>query len=198
MIRMKMLILSIFFSVGVWADNTALFGFVINVSKNDVLNVRSEPSHKAKKVGALPFDAGMGIEKCKTVKNSTWCRVYPLVQNWYDNFWEEKNIGWVNARYLQFRYRGYVNVVDEEKNCFYALKCRDIADKKECLVVYNLKYDYEKEKMTEVKTKWIDRKKLQGESAFGAASENRGINPEGGYCTNGRMIDDYYKKGKTF
>ncbi len=198
MIRMKMLILSIFFSVGVWADNTALFGFVINVSKNDVLNVRSEPSHKAKKVGALPFDAGMGIDKCKTVKNSTWCRVYPLVQNWYENFWEEKNIGWVNARYLQFRYRGYVNIVDEEKNCFYALKCRDIADKKECLVVYNLKYDYEKEKMTEVKTKWIDRKKLQGESAFGAASENREINPEGGYCTNGRMIDDYYKKGKTF
>jgi len=193
---MKIAILSILFSVGVWADSTALFGRVANIAQNDTLNVRYEPNYKAKKVGELPFDAGMGIEKCKTVKNSIWCRVYPLVQNFYENFSEEKNIGWVNAQYLKFSYRGYVNITGEEKNCFYALECRDIANKKECLVVYDLKYDYEEDTMIEIRSKWIERKKLKGESAFGAASQNVEINSEGGYCTNARMIEDHLKKIK--
>ncbi len=191
---MKIIILTLFISMGLWADSTALFGFVTNVSENDTLNVRSQANYKAKKVGELPFDAGMGVDKCKTVGNSTWCRVYPLVQNFYEKFWEEKNIGWVNAHYLKFRNRGYVNIIGEGKDCFYAVECRSNASKKECLVVYALNYDYEKETMIEMKSKWIERKKLKGESMFGAASENREINPEGGYCTTGRMIDDYLQK----
>jgi len=173
-----------------------LFASVVNVASNDTLNVRSEPNYKAKKVGEIPSKFFMGIEKCKTVENSTWCHVYPLVQNWYEKFWEEKNIGWVNARYLKFSNHGYVNIAGEEKNCFYALKCREIEDKKECLVVYELNYDYKKDKMIEIKSKWIERKKLKGESMFGAVSENREINPEGGYCTTGKMIDEYLKKVK--
>ncbi len=38
-------------------------------------------------------------------------------------------------------------------------------------------------------------KKLKDESMFGIVSENREINPEGEYCTIGRMIDAYLKKG---
>ena len=189
--RMKIIILSLFISIGLWAESSALFGKVINVTKNDTLNVRSQSNYEAKKVGEIPSGAYMGIEQCKTVMNSTWCRVYPLVQNFYENFWEEKNIGWVNARYLKLSNRGYVNITGEEKNCFYSLKCRDTANKKECLVVYDLKYDYEKDKMIEMKSKWIERKKLKGESMFGAVSENREINPEGGYCTKAKMIDNY-------
>jgi uncharacterized protein YgiM (DUF1202 family) len=189
---MKVLLI-LLISAGVWADSAALFGLVTNVTKNDTLNVRSDANYNSKKVGALPFDAGVGIEKCKIVKNSTWCRIYPLVQNSYDTFGPQ-NTGWVNTRYLTFSYRGYVNVTGEDTNCFYAVKCRDIENKKECLVVYDLKYDYEKDTMTEIKSKWIERKKLKGESAFGAASQNVEINPEGGYCTNARMIEDYFEK----
>lgn len=190
-IKIKWLLLVIFLSLGLCAESSSLFGRVIAIAEHDTLNVRSQADYRSDKVAELPLSGYVGIEKCETVKNATWCYVYPLVQIWYEKFSEKKNIGWVNARYLKFSNRGYVNIVGEERNCFYALKCKDIVNKKKCLVVYNLKYDHEKEKITEIKTKWIDRKKLQGESAFGAASQNREINPEGGYCTNAKMIDNY-------
>ncbi len=171
---------------------------MVNVAQNDTLNVRTEPNYKAKKISELPVEAYVGIEKCKKFKKTIWCRVYPLVQQWYEKFGNDSHKGWVNARYLQFSNRGYVNIAGKEKNCFYALRCRDIANKKECLVVYDLNYNYEKDKMIKIKSKWIERKKLKGESMFGAASENREINPEGGYCTTGRMIDDYLKKHPNF
>ncbi len=189
---MKFVILSILCSVGIWADNTALFATVVNVAKNDTLNVRSEANYKAKKVGEIPPDAYMGIEKCRTVGNSMWCRIYPLVQNWYDNFGPE-DIGWVNARYLKFSNRGYINIINKEKNCFYSIMCKSSINSNKCLIVYDLKYDYKKDKMIEIKSKWIERKKLKGESAFGAASQNKKINLESGYCTNGKMIDNYFK-----
>jgi len=181
---MKIIILSILLSVGVWADSTALFGSVTNVSKNDTLNVRSQANHKAKKVGEIPSGAGMGIEKCKNVKNSTWCRVYPLVQNWYENFSKEKNIGWVNARYLKFSNRGYV-LIKGERNCAYALDCH----KGKCEVVDDFSnesvMDYQK---IGIKTKWVKREYLKGESNFGVTPDN-----VDGYCNNGVYIDEYLK-----
>ncbi len=184
---MKIIILGFLISIGAWADSTALFGSVTNVSKNDTLNVRSQANHKSKKVGELPFDAGMGIEKCKTVKSSTWCRVYPLVQNWYENFWEEKNIGWVNARYLKFRNRGYV-VVKGKQNCDYALKC----DEGKCEVVFDYSYTLDATgNIVTLETKWVEREYLKGESGFGAVPENAD-----GYCTQGNRIEDYLKKSK--
>ena len=192
MMKIKIVVMSILCSVGVWGESPSLFGTVINVAQNDTLNVRSSSSYKAKKVGEIPLDAFVGVEKCKRVKKARWCRVYPLVQNMYDTF-APQNAGWVNAQYLKFSNRGYVKIRDEKTNCFYAVKCRSVKDKKECLVVYALNYDYKKDKMIDVKSKWIERKKLKGESAFGAASQNREINPEGGYCTSGSMLDDYLK-----
>jgi len=186
--KIKLSILAVLLSVGLWADSTALFGFVTNISKNDTLNVRSQANHKSKKVGELPFDAGMGIEKCKTVKSSTWCRVYPLVQNFYDKFWEEKNIGWVNARYLKFRNHGYV-LIKGERNCAYALDCY----KGKCEVVDDFSnesiVDYQK---TGIKTKWVKREYLRGESNFGVTPDN-----VDGYCNNGVYIDEYLKKSKS-
>jgi hypothetical protein len=55
-----------------------------------------------------------------------------------------------------------------------------------CKVVLDMKYDYEKDKVLELKKQWIDRSKLKGESHFGAADSHGD-----GYCTNGKMIEDF-------
>lgn len=184
---MKIVILGILISIGLWAESAALFGTVVNVTQNDILNVRSQADHRSKKVGEMPPDAYAGIENCITVKNSIWCRIYPLVQNWYDNFWKEENIGWVNARYLKFSNRGYV-IVKGKKNCAYALDCH----RGKCEVIddfgdYHI-IDYKK---TGIKTKWIERENLKGESNFGVTPDNID-----GYCNNGMYIDDYLKNIK--
>ena len=185
--KIKIAILSILLSVGVWAESTALFGTVVNVAQNDTLNVRTEPNYKAKKVSELPPEAYVGIEKCKKVKRSTWCRVYPLVQQWYEKFGNDSHIGWVNARYLKFSNRGYV-LIKGKKNCAYALKCN--AGK--CEIVD----DYENDnvidyKKTGFRTKWIEREYLRGESHFGVTPDN-----VDGYCNTGMFIEDYLKKVK--
>lgn len=169
---MKIIILGILVSIVLWAENAALFGTVVNVSQNDILNVRSQADHRSKKVGEVPPEAYAGIEKCITVKNSTWCRIYPLVQNWYDKFWKEEHIGWVNARYLKFSNRGYV-IVKGEKNCAYALDCH----RGKCEVI--------DDKKAAIKTKWIEREYLKGESNFGVTPDN-----VDGYCNNGMYIED--------
>ena len=168
-------------------NETALFGSVINVSKNDTLNVRFEPNYKAKKVGEIPSKWRVGIEKCKGINNSTWCRVYPLVQVWHENFCEDKNIGWVNAKYLKFSNRGYV-IVKGKRNCAYSLSCLD----GKCKVVNDFEensvIDYKKTGLNE---KWVKRGYLKGESNFG-------VTPDGvdGYCNNGIYIDAYLKNKK--
>lgn len=188
---MKLPIVSILLSLVLWAEAPAIFGSVINVAKNDTLNVRAEADYKATKIEELPPHAFVGVEQCKIVKKSTWCKVYQLVQN---NYYEGSQKGWVNAKYLKFSNRGYVNIKGKETHCLYALECKSRVNKYECLVVYKENYDYSKNKMIGIKTQWIERKNLKGESAFGAASTNEKINPEGGYCTNGKMIDDYEMK----
>jgi len=184
MIKMKIVILSVVFSVADWADSTALFGTVVNVAQNDTLNVRSEANYKAEKVGEIPLKWKVGIEKCNRLKNSTWCYVYPLVQNWYENFGPE-NTGWVNARYLKFSNRGYV-IINGKRNCAYAIKCVD--DK--CEVVDDFEKNnpigYDK---TGLYTRWIEKQYLKGESNFGVTPDN-----VDGYCNSGMFIEDYLKK----
>lgn len=108
---MKTVILCMMLSVGVWADSTPLFAQVANVSKNDTLNIRSQASYRSKKVGELPADAYIGIEKCQNIKGSSWCEIYQIPQQFYENF----QPGWVNTRYLQFSNRGYVNIQGETR-----------------------------------------------------------------------------------
>jgi len=98
---MKKIIITLILSALLSANNSGLFAKIVNVVQNDTLNVRVHPDYKAKKVAEIPHDWYVGVEKCKTIGHSTWCRVYPLVQQWSEHF-EDKDEGWVNARYLQF------------------------------------------------------------------------------------------------
>ena len=152
----------------------------MNVSKNDTLNVRKQSNYKSEKVGELPPDAYIGIEKCQKIKNSTWCRVYQLVQNYYsENFYP----GWVNARYLKFSNRGYV-IVKGKKNCAYCINCTD----GKCEVV--LDYEINKEHViVKLQTELIERNLLRGESSFGVTPDN-----VDGVCNTGMFIEDYLKK----
>lgn len=168
-----------------------LFASVMDVEKGDILNVRAKPSHKSTKVADIPsaydFLFTFGVEKCKKVKSSIWCRVYPIVQHWSENFGGDV-IGWVNARYLKSDNRGFV-VINGEKNCDYSLRCLE----GKCEVVYDYliddKIDVE-HNIIGLKTKWVKREHLKGESHFGAMSE------EGdGYCTSWQ-IEDYLMQKK--
>ncbi len=154
----------------------------MNVSKNDTLNVRKQSNYKSEKVGELPPDAYIGIEKCQKIKNSTWCRVYQLVQNYYS---ENFDPGWVNARYLQFDNRGYV-IVKSKKNCDYALWCDD----GKCEVIYDFKIG-DNHTIVTLKSHWIERKYLSGESNFGVTPDNLD-----GVCNSKIFIEDYLKKGQ--
>jgi hypothetical protein len=166
------------------SDNTALFARVKNVAENDTLNVHSEANHKSKKVGEIPPRWHIGVEKCKKVNISTWCKVYPLVQIWTDKF-GANDTGWVNAKYLKFSNKGYVTVEGKMNDCYYAMECKQHT----CHVVMEMQYDYEKNDMSLWKTEWIDRSKLKGESHFGAADSHGD-----GYCTNAGMIEDYLRQ----
>lgn len=175
--KMKIVIFSILLSLGLWAESIALFGTVVNVAENDILTIRSTPNYKSKKVGFLPPEAYIAIEKC----HATWCTVYQIPQQFYENF----HAGWVNARYLKFSNRGYVNIEGQKNDCYYAVACKD--DK--CSVVKSFEYDYEKDILSNLVVEQIQRDKLEPTSNFGAMGE------EGdGYCTSAVYIEDHLKK----
>lgn len=159
-----------------------LFASAIDVEKGDVLNVRAKPSHKSTKVADIPstydFPFTFGVEKCTSVKSSIWCRVYPIAQHWSENFGGDV-AGWVNARYLRFSNRGYV-IVNGRKNCDYALSCHN----NKCEVVYDLIAE-DQNRVKKIKTKWVERKYLKGESNFGVTPDN-----VDGYCNSRMYIED--------
>lgn len=178
---MKQILLITLFSVSLWADGTALFAGVTGVSKNDTLSIRSKPSHKSKKVGSLPPEAYIAIEKCEDTGNSKWCRIYQIPQQFYEGF----HIGWVNARYLNFSNRGYVNIIGEKNDCYVALECQNNL----CSVVKDFDYNYETDTLSNLLVKEVRREKLEPTSNFGAMSE------EGdGYCTSVKYIENHFKK----
>lgn len=184
----KWLSLWLFFvSSTVLAQDDLLFASVINLKENDTLNVRSTPDYRSKKTGALPLDAYIGVDSCKQVGHSIWCKVFHLAQQDYDGFGWDAKPGWVNARYLEPDNEGYV-IIDGKPNCDYALCCQ----KGKCEVVADYEVD-EQNNITSIKTKWIDRKRLKASSNFGAMDED----PEAsGYCTNGNYIRDYLHQKK--
>jgi len=180
---MKWMIVCFVAISAVAGNDAALFGSVVHVAKNDVLNVRQEPSFRAKKIASIPLDAYIGVDICKKVGRSRWCKVHHIAQHDYEGYGWDAPDGWVNAKYLSFYNRGYV-LVDGKANCDYVVGCRE--------GVCNLVVDYRTNKKYEIisiKTEKIARSRLRGESHFGAMSENGD-----GYCTNGRMIDDFLAK----
>ncbi len=181
----KIILGLLFFNV-LYAENLALFARVVNIDKDDRLNVRFKSNYKSKKVGAIPLNAYVGVEKCKNNKKTVWCHIYPLVQNWYDKF-GFKNKGWVNAKYLKFENRGYV-IIKGIRNCAYAIGCHN----GKCEVVDNFKNanieDYDKVGLNSI---FIERAYLKGESNFGATPNN-----VDGFCNTGIFIDNYLKMSR--
>ena len=177
---MKIFAFIIFLTSISYGNTLALFGEVINVAPNDTLNVRINPNYKSKKIAQLLPGTVIGIDRCIKKGKSKWCKTHSITD--VDASYSS---GWVNAKYLKFRNRGYVNIVGRESNCLYSIKC----NKGRCLIVYDLNYNYDLDKMVSIKTKWIDRKKLKGASKFSALNKNS----DGGYCTAGELIESYLK-----
>jgi hypothetical protein len=183
---LKYLIILVFFggTMG-WAQEIPLFGSVVNLAKNDTLNVRSSPSYHSKKIGALPLNAYVGVDACKKIGKSLWCKVHHIAQRDYEEFGYGATPGWINAKYLDPSNSGYV-IINGKPDCDYALRCK----KGKCEVVESYETN-EKNEITSIKTKWIDRKRLRGSSNFGAMTEDPDAS---GYCTNGNYIQDYLRE----
>lgn len=157
-----------------------LFATVIDVAKGDTLNVRDKPStHHSKVVSRYEPDATVMIDLCGTFGQATWCNVHT----------DNAVSGWVNARYLKFHDKGYVSIAKRKSICDYSLKCEIQDGKKRCLVAT----DIGEHDDIQLKTEWIDRQYLNAETNFTAA-DDPDLNPEGGYCTQGNMIEDYLGK----
>ncbi|MGH1419734.1 MAG: SH3 domain-containing protein [Hyphomicrobiaceae bacterium] len=62
---------------------------VVNVAKGDVLNIRSGPSTRFRKIGSIPNGSGCVVKlgACKR----HWCRISYIDQK-----------GWVSSRYLRY------------------------------------------------------------------------------------------------
>ena len=163
-----------------------LFANVINVAESDTLNVRVKPDYHSKKTGALPLDAFVGVDYCKKMGRSTWCKVFHIMLRDYDEFGYDAKPGWVNARYLKFHNRGYV-IIDGKPNCDYALGCKN--NKYEVVVDYTT--NSKTNNITSLKTQWIDRRHLRGSSNFGAVGDAKD-----GYCTNGTYIEEFLQNHK--
>jgi hypothetical protein len=179
----KGIFLIIFLSSSIYAIDTAnppLFVTVVGVAENDMLNIRQEPDYRSAKVGSQVLDAYMAVERCEEVESATWCRVYEVAQYFYS---EDFKPGWVNARFLKPNNRGYVTI-DGKRNCDYVIGCE--ADK--CEVIASYEND-ENLSIASIKTKWIERSRLKGESHFGAMPDDGD-----GYCNIHQFIGDYLKK----
>ncbi len=165
---------------------TPLFGAVTGVAADDVLNVRARPHYRATKVGALPPDAQVGVDRCRKKGHTRWCRIHHLAQYNYPQYGDEAPEGWVNARFLTFGYRGYV-LIDGKGRCDYALSCRGEA----CDVVTGLQTDTHN-RVVGLEHRHIARSRLRGASHFSAAADTGGD----GYCTSHRDIADFLARQK--
>jgi len=93
----KLLIFIPFFVLSGWqniaqaTEDEEAYYKVINVPKNDVLNIRRRPDHRSPKVGRISRS-----EKCVMVIGTGYA---PNGQKWYQVDYR-KTIGWVNAHYL--------------------------------------------------------------------------------------------------
>ncbi len=180
---MKRLLILIFLVTISYAEYypNALFAEVDGVAHNDTLNVRVAPNYHSKKIDALSQDAFVGVDFCKKVGKSTWCKIFPIAQGDYFK------AGWVNARYLKFdNNRGYV-IIDGKPKCDYVLRCKD----GKCEVVTDYKTNPNTNDIASLKREWIERKRVKASSNFGAMEEDGE-----GYCTSGNYIEEFLKRQK--
>jgi len=169
---------------GNFIKNPPIFGEVINVASDDVLNVRILPNYKTKKVASLPNGALVGVSRCKRVVRSVWCKVFHLAQRDYDGFGYGAKPGWVNAKFLKGKYRGYV-IKDGRANCNVVLACKN------SLCTFVKDYKEKNGKITTIKTVKIARNRLKASTNFGAMPKNGD-----GYCVALNHIEEYLKSHK--
>jgi len=153
---------------------TPLFGYIKDVPRGDVLNVRALPTYHSKKVGTLRNGEHIKVLSCKRKRSSKWCKIAPLKNETYRNFYKR---GLVNARYLQGYNKGYV-AIKGKKDCYYSLGCLH----GKCKVVIDTKGDLRA--IQKLITKNIPRRNLLPLSAYNASADNS-------LCTIDSAIFDY-------
>jgi len=172
------------------ADIKPLFYKAYNFVENDVLNVRQKPDYQSKKVGEIPLGRYLSLGQCLEngiKKKSKWCKVKSL------GYGRNEAEGWVNAKYITpiLYQEGYVTIKNRKSICDYVLKCESRENKPQCLVVTGLTDN----KVITLQTEWIDYPLLKPASNFSAA-DDLDLNPEGGFCTRGKYVDEYFKNKK--
>ena len=162
---------------------------VINVAKDDVLNIRSKPNYKAKKIGYLNPGEEMQVEYCLKGLKTTWCKIYPAVSINLGGSLSEPSSGYVNAKFLKFINDGYVNIKNRKSDCDYLIECK----KSKCLILtYN-------------GLEWVRRSLIgieKGQKATSLPEEEGGEMSDGPtFCFNHardkklwEKVDKYYKK----
>ena len=163
-------------------DKTSLTYHVVNVAKDDALNVRKYPSHKAPVVGELTPDMSIPLHHCKRVDDdSVWCLI------------EEKNVatgsntkGWVDIKYIApYTSKTYVKLlkgklpvtvyksphifsrkiskINRVEDCYYVLECKNLLNDTWCHVFYGMKGQKEK-------NGWIKRENIIASNQYDAKS----------------------------
>jgi len=164
---------------------------VVNVAKDDVLNIRSRPNYKSKKVGFLAPNEDVQIEYCLDSPKSTWCKVYPAVSINLGGGFGEPASGFVNARFLKFKNSGYVNIKNRKSDCDYLVECKG----SKCLI------------LTYKGLEWVKRSLIgteKGQKATSLPEEEGGeMSDDATFCFNHARdkelwakVDEYYKKSK--
>ncbi len=154
----KLLVLYLFFMIFLNAESMikqypGLSASVVNVVKNDVLNVREKPDHKSKKVGSWSLEGVMIVDHCVTIKKTIWCKAAPYELR------EDGASGWVNARYLKFFNSGFVIQKDGKgQSCMYATKCEEHDGTMQCYIMDG--YYLDETFTIRSKGQWIDRSLL--------------------------------------
>ncbi len=163
---------------------------VINVAKNDVLNVRAKPNYKAKKLGSLEVGEEVQVEYCLESPKSTWCKIYPSVG--INLGVPLAPSGYVNAKFLQFMNQGYVNIKNRKSDCDYLVECKN----NKCLI---LSY----EGLEWIKRSLIGVEKGQKKTSLPQDPQASGIVDSAMFCFYHardkklwKKVDDYYKHHK--
>ena len=163
-------------------NDAPLFAKVVNIVKDDVLNMRSKPDHKSEKTGELYASSIIGVDLCQTTNKSTWCKIGILTNL------KEMETGWVNARFLDLNgkhaNRGYVKISGRPNLCYYSIKCEP---KSGILMCMTANSDFSYTNTNNASIEWTNRDDLHAGTAFDSAPEN-----SDGYCINGKMVDEYY------
>lgn len=80
---------------------------VINIPKNDTLNIREQPNLNANKVGEFAFNASLiDIYNCKKINNKEkvkeWCEIIYHIKLSTDEYDTTAKRGWIAKKYLSF------------------------------------------------------------------------------------------------